>query len=293
MEKYKVVIIGSGIAGMTSSIYLKRGGIEPLIIENSVPGGTLNIIPSIENYPGYEKVSGPDMAMNIYNQVNGLNIPILSKNIKEIDLKNKIIDNEISFDYLIIATGRRHRLLNLDGEDKLLGRGISTCALCDGNFYKDKEVVVVGGGASALTESLYLSNICKKVTIIYRRNKFNCEDYLINEVLNTKNIKVIYNANVISYNTKDGILTSVLLDNKKKVKTSGVFLSIGSTPNSEIFDVDKDNNYIVVNDKYQTNIDNIYAIGDVIKKDYYQLINASYEGMIVALDIINKEKNNK
>lgn len=292
MEKYKVVIIGSGIAGMTSSIYLKRGGIEPLIIENSVPGGTLNIIPSIENYPGYEKVSGPDLAINMYNQVNNLKIPILSRNIKEIDLENKIIDNEISFDYLIIATGRRHRLLNLEGEDKLLGRGISTCALCDGNFYKDKEVVVVGGGNSALTESLYLSNICKKVTIIYRKDKFNCEDYLINKVLNTKNIKVIYNVNVIGYNTKDGILTSVLLDNKKKVKTSGVFLSIGSTPNSEMFDVDKDNGYIITSNNYETNISNVYAIGDVIKKDYYQLINASYEGMIAALDIINKEKNN-
>ena len=292
MEKYKVVIIGSGIAGMTSSIYLKRGGIEPLIIENSVPGGTLNIIPSIENYPGYEKVSGPDLAINMYNQVNDLKIPILSRNIKEIDLENKIIDNEILFDYLIIATGRRHRLLNLEGEDKLLGRGVSTCALCDGNFYKDKEVVVVGGGNSALTESLYLSNICKKVTIIYRKDKFNCEDYLINKVLNTKNIKVIYNANVISYNTKDGVLTSVLLDNKKKVKTSGVFLSIGSTPNSEMFDVDKDNGYIITSNNYETNISNVYAIGDVIRKDYYQLINASYEGMIVALDIINKEKNN-
>ena len=292
MEKYKVVIIGSGIAGMTSSIYLKRGGIEPLIIENSVPGGTLNIIPSIENYPGYEKVSGPDLAINMYNQVNDLKIPILSRNIKEIDLENKIIDNEILFDYLIIATGRRHRLLNLEGEDKLLGRGVSTCALCDGNFYKDKEVVVVGGGNSALTESLYLSNICKKVTIIYRKDKFNCEDYLINKVLNTKNIKVIYNANVISYNTKDGVLTSVLLDNKKKVKTSGVFLSIGSTPNSDIFNVDKDNGYIITSNNYETNISNVYAIGDVIRKDYYQLINASYEGMIVALDIINKEKNN-
>ena len=292
MEKYKVVIIGSGIAGMTSSIYLKRGGIEPLIIENSVPGGSLNIIPSIENYPGYEKISGPDLAINMYNQVNDLKIPILSRNIKEIDLENKIIDNEISFDYLIIATGRRHRLLNLEGEDKLLGKGVSTCALCDGNFYKDKEVVVVGGGNSALTESLYLSNICKKVTIIYRKDKFNCEDYLINKVLNTKNIKVIYNVNVIGYNTKDGILTSVLLDNKKKVKTSGVFLSIGSTPNSDIFNVDKDNGYIITSNNYETNISNVYAIGDVIKKDYYQLINASYEGMMAALDIINKEKNN-
>lgn len=290
MKKYKVVIIGSGIAGMTSSIYLKRGGIEPVIIENSAPGGTLNIIPSIENYPGYERVSGPDMAINIYKQVNDLNIPILFKNIKEVDLKNKTIDNEISFDYLIIATGRRHKLLNIEGEDKLLGRGVSTCALCDGTFYKDKEVVVVGGGDSALTESLYLSDICKKVTIIYRGNKFNCEDYLINKVLNTKSINVIYNANVICYETCNGLLTSVVLDNKKKVKADGVFLSIGSIPNSEIFDVDKDNGYIITSNNYETNISNVYAIGDVIKKDYYQLVNASYEGMIAALDIIHKEK---
>lgn len=290
MKKYKVVIIGSGIAGMTSAIYLKRGGIEPLIIENSVPGGILNIIPSIENYPGYTKISGPDLAMNIYNQVKQLDIEILSKNIKSLDLENKTIDNEISFDYLIIATGRRHRLLNLENEDKLLGRGISTCALCDGNFYRDKEVIVVGGGSSALTESLYLAGICKKVTIIHRRNSFSAEEYLIDKVNNTKNIKTIYNANIIKYNTKDNIITSVTLDTEEELQTDGVFLSIGSIPNSELFNVEKENNYIKVDNNYETNIKNIYAIGDVIKKDYYQLINASNEGMMVALNIIDKEK---
>ena len=288
MKKYKVVIIGSGIAGMTSSIYLKRGGIEPLIIENSAPGGILNIIPSIENYPGYTKISGPDLAMNIYNQVKQLDIEILSKNIKSLDLENKTIDNEISFDYLIIATGRRHRLLNLENEDKLLGRGISTCALCDGNFYRDKEVIVVGGGSSALTESLYLAGICKKVTIIHRRNSFSAEEYLIDKVNNTQNIKIIYNANIIKYNTKDNIITSVNLDTEEEVQTDGIFLSIGSIPNSELFNVEKENNYIKVDNYYETNIKNIYAIGDVIKKEYYQLINASNEGMIVALNIINK-----
>lgn len=290
MKNYKVVIIGSGIAGMTSAIYLKRGGIEPLIIENSAPGGILNIIPSIENYPGYTKISGPDLAMNIYNQVKQLDIEILSKNIKSLDLENKTIDNEISFDYLIIATGRRHRLLNLENEDKLLGRGISTCALCDGNFYRDKEVIVVGGGSSALTESLYLAGICKKVTIIHRRNSFSAEEYLIDKVNNTQNIKIIYNANIIKYNTKDNIITSVNLDTEEEVQTDGIFLSIGSIPNSELFNVEKENNYIKVDNNYETNIKNIYAIGDVIKKDYYQLINASNEGMIVALNIIDKEK---
>ena len=290
MQKYKVVIIGSGIAGMSAAIYLKRGGIEPVIIENNVPGGTLNVIPNIENYPGYINVSGPDLAMNIYNQVNNLNIKYIFRNIWKIDLEKKIIDDDIEFDYLIIATGRRHRLLNLDNEDKLLGRGISTCALCDGSFYKDKEVIVVGGGSSALTESLYLAGICKKVTIIHRRDKFNAEDYLIEKVLNTKNIKIIYNTNIVSYNIKDEKIVSVTLDNKKKVKTKGVFLAIGSTPNSELFDVKKENDYIITDNNCKTNLDFVYAVGDVIKKNVYQLTTASGEGSIAASDIIRNDK---
>ena len=288
--KYKVVIIGSGIAGMSAAIYLKRGGIEPVIIENNVPGGTLNVIPNIENYPGYINVSGPDLAMNIYNQVNNLNIKYIFRNIWKIDLEKKIIDDDIEFDYLIIATGRRHRLLNLDNEDKLLGRGISTCALCDGSFYKDKEVIVVGGGSSALTESLYLAGICKKVTIIHRRDKFTAEDYLIEKVLNTKNIKIIYNTNIVSYNIKDEKIVSVTLDNKKKVKTKGVFLAIGSTPNSELFDVKKENDYIITDNNCKTNLDFVYAVGDVIKKNVYQLTTASSEGSIAASDIIRNDK---
>lgn len=290
MQKYKVVIIGSGIAGMSAAIYLKRGGIEPVIIENNVPGGTLNVIPNIENYPGYINVSGPDLAMNIYNQVNNLNIKYIFRNIWKIDLEKKIIDDDIEFDYLIIATGRRHRLLNLDNEDKLLGRGISTCALCDGSFYKDKEVIVVGGGSSALTESLYLAGICKKVTIIHRRDKFTAEDYLIEKVLNTKNIKIIYNTNIVSYNIKDEKIVSVTLDNKKKVKTKGVFLAIGSTPNSELFDVKKENDYIITDNNCKTNLDFVYAVGDVIKKNVYQLTTASSEGSIAASDIIRNYK---
>lgn len=290
MQKYKVVIIGSGIAGMSAAIYLKRGGIEPVIIENNVPGGTLNVIPNIENYPGYINVSGPDLAMNIYNQVNNLNIKYIFRNIWKIDLEKKIIDDDIEFDYLIIATGRRHRLLNLDNEDKLLGRGISTCALCDGSFYKDKEVIVVGGGSSAITESLYLSGICKKVTIIHRRDKFTAEDYLIEKVLNTKNIKIIYNTNIVSYNIKDEKIVSVTLDNKKKVKTKGVFLAIGSTPNSELFDVKKENDYIITDNNCKTNLDFVYAVGDVIKKNVYQLTTASGEGSIAASDIIRNDK---
>ena len=290
MEKYKVVIIGSGIAGMTSAIYLKRGGIEPLIIEKSAPGGTLNLIPSIENYPGYEKISGPDLAMNIYNQINNLGIKIIFKNIDNINLDKKIINDNIEYEYLIIATGRKSRLLSLKDEEKLLGKGISTCALCDGFFYKDKKVVVVGGGNSALTEAIYLSSICKEVTIVHRRNNFTGEKYLIDTVINTKNIKVLYNSKITNYNIKENKLISVTINDKKKIKVDGVFLAIGSTPNSEYFNVEKENDYILVDENYMTSKDNVYAIGDVIKKEYYQLITASNDGIVAASNIINKIK---
>lgn len=289
MERYKVVIVGSGIAGMTAAINLKRGGIDTLIIENNTPGGVLNYIPDIENYPGYSNISGPDLAMNIYNQVNNLGIKIKFMNINNIDLDKKIIDDEIEFDYLIIATGRKSRMLGIEKEKELLGRGVSTCALCDGAFYRDKDVIVVGGGNSSLTESLYLANIVRSVTIIIRRDKFTGDKYLVDRINNTNNIKVIKNSNIIKYNTKNNSLVSVTLDNKKKIKTSGVFLALGGTPNSELFNVDKNNGYIVVNNRYETNIPYVTAIGDVIRKDYYQLTTAVYDAVVVANNIINKE----
>lgn len=289
MEKYKVVILGAGISGMTAAIYLKRGGINPLIIESSVPGGVLNNIPSIENYPGYENISGPDLAMNIYKQVKDLDIKILLKKIDNIDLNKKIINNNIEYDYLVIATGRKHRLLGIERENELLGKGISTCALCDGFFYKDKEVVVVGGGSSALTEALYLSNIAKEVTIVHRGNTFTGEKYLIDKVNSTKNIKVTFNSNVTSYNINEDKLVSVTINNKDIIKADGVFLSIGSTPNSELFNVDKDNSYVLVDSNYMTNIEDVYAVGDVIKKKYYQLSTAASDAVVVASTIIDNE----
>ena len=272
MEEHKVVILGSGIAGMTAGIYLKRGGLDVLVVEDNIPGGVLNEIPSIENYPGYEEISGPDLAMNIYNQLTKLGVKILNKKITSIDLNNKIINNNIKYEYLVIATGRKSRMLSLEHEKELLGKGISTCALCDGFFYKDKKVAVVGGGSSSLTEALYLSKICKEVIIIHRRDKLTADKYLIDKVNSTKNIKVLYNSNITKYNQNNNKLTSVTINNKDNLEVEGVFLAIGSTPNSEIFNVNKDNNYIIVDSNYMTNIDKVYAIGDVIKKDYEDAI---------------------
>lgn len=289
MEEHKVVILGSGIAGMTAGIYLKRGGLDVLVVEDNIPGGVLNEIPSIENYPGYEEISGPDLAMNIYNQLTKLGVKILNKKITSIDLNNKIINNNIKYEYLVIATGRKSRMLSLEHEKELLGKGISTCALCDGFFYKDKKVAVVGGGSSSLTEALYLSKICKEVIIIHRRDKLTADKYLIDKVNSTKNIKVLYNSNITKYNQNNNKLTSVIINNKDNLEVEGVFLAIGSTPNSEIFNVNKDNNYIIVDSNYMTNIDKVYAIGDVIKKDYYQLSTAASDAVVAASNIIKRE----
>lgn len=292
MEEHKVVILGSGIAGMTAGIYLKRGGLDVLVVEDNIPGGVLNEIPSIENYPGYEEISGPDLAMNIYNQLTKLGVKILNKKITSIDLNNKIINNNIKYEYLVIATGRKSRMLSLEYEKELLGKGISTCALCDGFFYKDKKVAVVGGGSSSLTEALYLSKICKEVIIIHRRDKLTADKYLIDKVNSTKNIKVLYNSNITKYNQNNNKLTSVTINNKDNLEVEGVFLAIGSTPNSEIFNVNKDNNYIIVDSNYMTNIDKVYAIGDVIKKDYYQLSTAASDAVVAASNIIKRENKN-
>ena len=292
MEEHKVVILGSGIAGMTAGIYLKRGGLDVLVVEDNIPGGVLNEIPSIENYPGYEEISGPDLDMNIYNQLTKLGVKILNKKITSIDLNNKIINNNIKYEYLVIATGRKSRMLSLEHEKELLGKGISTCALCDGFFYKDKKVAVVGGGSSSLTEALYLSKICKEVIIIHRRDKLTSDKYLIDKVNSTKNIKVLYNSNITKYNQNNNKLTSVIINNKDNLEVEGVFLAIGSTPNSEIFNVNKDNNYIIVDSNYMTNIDKVYAIGDVIKKDYYQLSTAASDAVVAASNIIKRENKN-
>ena len=292
MEEHKVVILGSGIAGMTAGIYLKRGGLDVLVVEDNIPGGVLNEIPSIENYPGYEEISGPDLAMNIYNQLTKLGVKILNKKITSIDLNNKIINNNIKYEYLVIATGRKSKMLSLEHEKELLGKGISTCALCDGFFYKDKKVAVVGGGSSSLTEALYLSKICKEVIIIHRRDKLTSDKYLIDKVNSTKNIKVLYNSNITKYNQNNNKLTSVIINNKDNLEVEGVILAIGSTPNSEIFNVNKDNNYIIVDSNYMTNIDKVYAIGDVIKKDYYQLSTAASDAVVAASNIIKRENKN-
>ena len=296
MQKYDVVIIGSGVSGMTAGIYLKRGGINTLIIEGDTPGGQLNRASSIKNYPGFKEIDGPTLAYSIYEQLNSYNIDYLYEKVTEVNFDSKTTttqNNEIAYDYLIIATGRVPRKLNLDNEEKLIGHGISYCALCDGNLYKDKEIIIVGGGNSALQEAIHLSKICKKVTIIHRRDTFKAEREVIDDLSNYANINIIYNANVIRYNIMNDKLYSVTLDNNEEIKIDGIFISIGYDPATDIFNLDKDNGYIIVGKNYETSIKDVYACGDVIKKDTYQLITSAGEATVVADQIIHKITNNQ
>lgn len=296
-KHYDAIVIGSGIAGMTAAIYLKRGGLNPLIIEENAPGGQLNRITAIENYPGFLKINGPDLAKEIYDQVENLKIEYLFDKVisTELNQEEKIINtlnHKLTCKYLIIATGRLSKKLFGD-DDKYAGKGISYCALCDGNLYKGQDVAVVGGGNSALEEALYLSKICHTVTLIHRGETFRGDQTLINDVENTENIKCVYNSNITEYNIENDRLVSILLDNGNKIDITGLFISIGSVPSAEIFNVEKDKGFIKVDDECMTNIDNVYACGDVIKKNVYQLTTASSEGTMVAYSIIKKNKNSK
>lgn len=288
--EYDVIIIGAGISGITCGIYLKRAGISTLIIENSMPGGQLNKASVIENYPGYVGVSGIDFASTLLEQIGSNDIEMINDEISSIDYdKREVIigNNSYKYKYLVFATGRRERRLEIANEEEYIGRGISFCATCDGAIYRDKDVIVVGGGSSAISEALYLANICRHVYLIYRGVELRGEEVLKDRLNDRSNIEVIYNSNISEYLINDNKLVGVMLDNGNKVEASCVFLAVGQIPNSELFDGIKDNGYIGVDKNGKTSKNYIYACGDVIKKDIYQLITASNDGVVVASSIIS------
>lgn len=294
INKYDVIVIGSGIAGMTCAMYLKRSGANVLVIEENIPGGQLNKIKNIENYPGYKCIDGVSLGLEIYNQVRNLNIDYIFDKVLEVNLDDneKVVvtrNNKLLCKYLVIATGKRSKKI-FEDDDKYIGKGISYCAVCDGNLYKNKNVVVIGNNSEALGDALYLSKICNNVVIVVSDSKLKGKKEEIEKISNSSNIKCMFNLNVIKYNFDNNELVSITLDNNDIVLTDGLFVSIGSVLSTEIFPVEKDKNFILVDSSYMTSEDNVYACGDVIKKDLYQLITAASDGAIVATNIIKKNK---
>ncbi len=293
-QTYDCVVIGAGVAGMTAAIYLKRANVNVLLLESSVPGGQINRSAKVENYPGFLEIDGPTLAMKIYEQIQNLKIEYRYGEV--IDIINqeneKIVKTdkeELQCKGVIIATGRVPKELGLEQETELVGHGISWCAICDGPFFKGKDVCVVGGGNSAFEESLYLSEICNHVTIINRSEKLRADSILVEEVKTKENIQILYNSVVNTINEKDGYLSSILIEqegNIKEIECDGLFIYIGSKPNTHFarnLNVKMQDDYMIVDSNMRTNIKGIYACGDVIYKDVYQISTAIGEGAIAAM----------
>ncbi len=293
---YDCIIVGGGIAGITAAIYLKNANKKVLLIEKGTMGGILNNISKIKNYPGFTEITGPDLALNLYDQVKNNSIEYILDTVIGIESgtsnKVKLKNKELECKYLILATGKEARKLGLPNEDKLLGKGVSYCALCDGHFFKDKDVCVLGAGDSAVVEALYLSNICHHVTVLSKYPKFKCQEGVLNELLKKDNVTILYNSLTSSLNEENGKLVSINYNQngeEKNIKTSAVFVYIGSTPNIlSGIDLELDGKYLKVDNQMQTSLDSIYAVGDIISKDLYQLVGAANDGMIAATSIIKR-----
>lgn len=279
---FDCVVVGAGIAGMTAAIYLKRSNVNVLLLDSEAPGGLLNKITSIENYPGFNKITGSELAYKIYEQVTNLGIEVRYGNVLEI--KDNIVTTDIEqikTKKVILAIGRKAR--KLENTNDVLN--ISYCALCDANLYKNKIVAVIGYSNSAIEEAIYLSEICKKVIVIGRGSSFKGEQILIEKLNNLKNVEIYLDCVIKNLKKENNVLKEIET-NKGNFKIDGMFVSIGYEPNSSFLtNIDKENGYIIVDDKMKTNIDYIYACGDIIKKDIYQLTTAVAEATIAAINV--------
>jgi thioredoxin reductase (NADPH) len=300
-NKEKVIIIGSGAAGLTAAIYAARANLKPLVIEGIQPGGQLTITTDVENYPGYaDVVQGPWMMEQMRLQAEKVGARIISDIVTSVDFKknNKIINLDsgktLETQTVIITTGAQAKWLGLKSENDFNGKGVSACATCDGFFYKNREVAVVGGGNTAVEEALYLSNICSKVTLIHRRNELRSEKILQKRLFDKDNIKIIWN-NVVSEikGNENGVnaieLSSTVSKRTEIINVDGVFVAIGHSPSTEAFanvlDMD-DEGYIIAQKPGTclTNIDGVFAAGDCVDKVYRQAVTAAGMGCMAALD---------
>ena len=295
---YDVIIIGAGIAGVSAAIYLKRADLDILVIDKGEVGGLLNTINAIDNYPAYAHIDGPDLALKLAKQVEKLKIDIVKEEVKELkslkEYKKVITNDDVYYaENVIIATGRSQKTLGLDKEIELLGKGVSTCALSDANDFAGEDIAVIGGGNSALQEALYMSKIVNKIYIIHRRDTFNAEEVLVDKIKRKRNIEIIYNNGVKKLKATNNHLSGIVLNDDKELDVKGLFLYVGFTPKTkfiEKLDITNEQGYIVTDKNFMTSIDGIYAAGDIVEKSYYQLITAANDGVVAALDIIDKQK---
>ena len=301
MQTSKVLIIGSGPAGYAAAIYSSRAGLRPLMISGIEPGGQLMITTDVENYPGYENpIQGPWLMEQMKKQAAVFGTNIINDYVKEVNFQEVpfIIKTEkeiFKSHSVVIATGAKAKWLNVSGEKEFMGFGVSACATCDGFFFKNKRVAVVGGGNTAIEEALFLSNLCEKVFLIHRRQKLRAEKILQDRLNEKKNIEIIWNSEVkevIGDNAKKCITGVKIYNNANQqlstLNIEGFFVAIGHAPATDLFKkklkMDDDGYIITSPDSTKTNIDGIFAAGDVTDKIYRQAVTAAGMGCMSAIE---------
>jgi len=294
-----LIILGSGPAGYSAGIYAARAGLNPILITGLEVGGQLTTTTEVENWPGdAHGLMGPDLMDRMKKHAETFGVKIINDHIEQVDFSSKPMtlkgNNEYSCNSLIIATGASALYLGLESEQKYLGRGVSACATCDGFFYKDKEVCVIGGGNTAAEEALYLSNICSKVHLIHRRDKLRAEQILQDRIFEKEaeeKIEVHWNSQLKEVLGDDNLVTGILLDSGKEINLEGVFIAIGHKPNTDIFEskLEMKNGYIIINSGLEgnatkTSMDGVFASGDVADSIYRQAVTSAGSGCMAALD---------
>ena len=282
---------------MTSAIYLLRANKKVLLLESSSYGGQIINASNIENYPGYESISGFELATNMYNQVKKLGGEIKYETVIRVNEDKTVVTNKDTYQAtsVIIATGAQNRKLNLPNEKEFIGKGVSYCATCDGNFFKNKIVAVNGGGNTALEDALYLSELAKEVYLIHRRDEFRGDNKYLDEIKAKDNIKLILNSNIISINGNERLESITIKNNSEEettIEINGLFIAIGQEPKNEIFNnvVDLENGYIKTIDDVHTKTKGIYVAGDTRTKELRQLTTAVSDGSIAASIAIKEMK---
>ena len=296
----KVIIIGSGPAGLTAATYAARANLEPLVFEGSQPGGQLTITTDVENYPGFpDGILGPDLMDKFRDQAKRFGAECHFKHVTKVDLSDHpfkvwVVDETYTSDTIIIATGATARLLGLESETRLMGHGVSACATCDGFFFKDKKVLVIGGGDSAMEEANFLTKFAAEVQIVHRRDALRASKIMQDRIMNNPRITIQWNTVLedIEGNEADGVsgvsLRDTRTDEVRQEPCDGVFLAIGHVPNTELFDAVldlDDQKYIrTVDVSSRTSIAGVFACGDVQDHVYRQAITAAGTGCMAAMD---------
>jgi thioredoxin reductase (NADPH) len=293
-EVYDLVIVGGGPAGLTAGIYAMRGGLKTLLIEKLAPGGQIALTEMVENYPGLPEISGAELTRLMEEHAKKFGVTIANEEVMRIEEEGsrrvaKTNDKDYIAKTVIVASGAKPRKLGVRGEEKFVGRGVSFCAICDGRFFQNKDVCVVGGGDSAVQEALYLSKLARKVYVVHRRSQLRTEKITQERAFSNPRIQFVWDSlveEVAGGEKVESVLTrNVKSDKERRLSVDGVFIYVGNVPNTDFIDVKKDEDkFIITNDRLETSIRGIFAAGDCRAKSLRQVVTAVGDGALAAFN---------